>query len=177
MRRGPRPLGLRPLDALGPALAVVVTALLAAAGADAVAIVPLAAAVAAAPALARIDTAERRLPNALTVPLLGIGAAACVLRLAAGDLAPLAALGCALVLLAMAVAGGMGMGDVKLGAALALATATVGWQVPLAGLAASVVVGGIAGGVALTLGRRSVAFGPALLVGHAVAVAAALQLR
>ncbi|MGC5077914.1 prepilin peptidase [Agrococcus sp. DT81.2] len=170
-----RPLGLRWPDALGLPLAAAAAALLAAAGADAVAVVPLAAAVAAAPALARIDTAQRRLPNPLTVPLLVVGAAACAVRLAQGDLAPLAAVGSALVLLVMAVAGGMGMGDVKLGAALALVTATVGWAVPLAGLAASIVVGGVAGGAALSLGRRSVAFGPALLVGHAVAVVVAMQ--
>ena len=71
----------------------------------------------------------------------------------------------------MAIALGMGMGDVKLGTALALATATLGWGAPLAGLAASVVVGGVAGTVALTVGRRSLAFGPWLLVGHALAAA------
>jgi leader peptidase (prepilin peptidase) / N-methyltransferase len=171
------PLVLRRLDALGLPLAAAAAALLAAAGADAVAIVPLAAAAAAAPALARIDTTQRRLPNALTAPLLVIGGAAGAVRLAQGDLAPLAAVGCALVLLAMALTGGMGMGDVKLGAALALATATVGWAGPLAGLAASVVIGGAAGAAALVLGRRSVAFGPALLIGHAVAVALVLPLR
>ncbi|MFA4840923.1 MAG: prepilin peptidase, partial [Agrococcus sp.] len=149
-----------------------VVALLGVGGADAVEMVPLTAASAAAPALARIDTAQHRLPNALTAPLLAIGAVAGALRLAQGDLAPIAALGCALALLAMALAGGMGMGDVKLGAALALATAAIGWEVPLAGLAASVVVGGVVGGVALAAGRRSVAFGPCLLVGNGIAAAA-----
>lgn len=169
------PVRRRLVDLLGLPLAATVVVLLAVQAWDAVAILPVAASAAVAPALARIDTAERRLPNALTLPLLLAGAAAAVVRLAQGDLAPLAALACALVLLAMAVAGGMGMGDVKLGTALALATATLGWSAPLAGLAASVVIGGIAGAVALALGRRTIAFGPALLLGHGVAVVLALQ--
>lgn len=168
------PLALRPSDALGLPLCATVAGAGLVAGADAVAIVPLAASAALAPALARIDVAQRRLPDALTLPLLLVGTVAAVLRIAQGDLAPLTALGCALVLLAMAVAGGMGMGDVKLGAGLALATATLGWTAPLGGLAASVMIGGIAGAVALALGRRTVPFGPALLVGHGIATAAGL---
>lgn len=171
------PLRLRPADLLGVPLAAALAALLGTEGWDAIAIVPLAAAAAAAPALVRIDTAERRLPNAITLPLLLIAALACTLRVSSGDLAPLTAFGCGAILLLMAVAGGMGMGDVKLGMALALATATLGWAVPLAGLAASVIVGGIAGVVAMIGGHRTVAFGPWLLVGHAlVVVAAALHL-
>lgn len=174
---GPRPpLRLRPLDLLGLPLAAAVAWLLIAQGWDGIAIVPLTAAAAAAPALARIDATERRLPNALTLPLLLVAAVACGVRVLTGELAPLTALVCGAVLLLMAITGGMGMGDVKLGSALALATATLGWAVPLAGLAASVVVGGIAGVVALVLGRRTLAFGPWLLVGHAlVAVIAALR--
>ncbi len=166
---------LRPIDALGLPLGAAVALLVGSSGADAVAVVPLAAVAAAAPALARIDATERRLPNALTLPLVVVGAVAAAIRLVQGDLAPLAAIVCGTVLLAMAVIGGMGMGDVKLGAALALATATLGWTAPLAGLAASVVVGGVAGAAALAIGRRTVAFGPALLVGHGAAVALALQ--
>ncbi|WP_177220200.1 prepilin peptidase [Agrococcus baldri] len=170
------PLRLRPADLLGVPLASAVAALLVTQGWDATAIVPLAVAAFAAPALARIDTAERRLPNAITLPLLLLGALACVVRLLTGDPALLVALGCGVILLVMAITGGMGMGDVKLGTALALATATLGWAVPLAGLAASVMVGGIAGLLALVAGRRTVAFGPWLLVGHALAaVAAALR--
>lgn len=171
------PVRLRPADALGLPLAAATAWLLAAHGWDAVAAAPLTAAVAVAPALARIDVTERRLPNAITLPLLGIAAVACVLRLFGGDLAPLMALGCGGIVLLMAVVGGMGMGDVKLCAALALATATLGWAVPLAGLAASVVVGGVAGMIALALGRPTVAFGPWLLVGHALAAVAAAMSR
>lgn len=179
---GPRPtvrapVRLRAIDLLGIPLASVVAVLLAMRGWDAVAIMPLAAAAAAAPALARIDTAERRLPNAITLPLLLLGALACVARLPAGDLSVLVALGCGAVLLLMAGAGGMGMGDVKLGTALALTTAALGWSAPLVGLGASVVVGGVVGVVALAVGHRTVAFGPWLLVGHALAaVVAALRL-
>lgn len=167
------PVRLRAVDGSGVLLAGAVAAALLADGRDAVAIVALAAAALVAPALSRIDLAERRLPNALTLPLLAVAALAAAARLVTGDLAGLAALACAAMLLAMATAGGMGMGDVKLGAALALACATLGWGVPLAGLAASVVVGGIAGAAALATGRGSVAFGPWLVVGHGVAVAAA----
>ncbi|WP_170165589.1 prepilin peptidase [Agrococcus jenensis] len=162
----------RAVDLLGAPAAVSAASLLALGGWDAVAIVPLAVAASVAPALARIDVAERRLPNALTVPLLLLGAAAATVRVAQGDLASLAALACGLVLLAMAVAGGMGMGDVKLGLALALATATLGWAAPLTGLAASVVLGGVAGAAALVAGRRTVPLGPALLLGNAIAAAA-----
>lgn len=171
---GPRPpLRLRPVDLLGIPLASATAVLLVSQGWDAVAVVPVAAAAAASPALARIDMSERRLPNVITLPLLLIAALACIVRLLTGDLALLTALGCGAILLLMAVMGGMGMGDVKLGTALALATATLGWAAPLAGLAASVVVGGIAGLVALIAGRRTVAFGPWLLLGYALAAAAA----
>lgn len=167
---GPRsPVRLRAVDLLGIPLAAAVVVLLAARGWDAIAIVPLAAAAAGAPALARIDTVERRLPNAITVPLLLLGALACVARLLTGDRSLLVALGCGVILLLMAVAGGLGMGDVKLGTALALATATLGWSVPLVGLAASVVIGGMAGVAALLVGHRTLAFGPWLLTGHALA--------
>lgn len=167
------PLRLRPVDALGLPLAAAAAALLAAHGWSAAAIAPVSVAALAAPALARIDLAERRLPNALTVPLLAVGAAASAARLLAGDPAPLVALGCGALMLLMAITGGMGMGDVKLHLGLALAAATLGWAVPLAALAASVVVGGIAGAAALAAGRRTVAFGPWLLVGHGTAIIAA----
>lgn len=163
----------RAVDLLGAPAAAAALTLLVLAGRDAVAVVPLAAAGAVAPALVRTDLAERRLPNALTVPLLLVAAAGGVLRLAQGDLAPLVAVACGIVLLAMAVVGGMGMGDVKLGLALALATATLGWAAPVAGLAASIAVGGVLGAAALAIGRGSIPFGPALLLGHGCAAAAA----
>jgi leader peptidase (prepilin peptidase)/N-methyltransferase len=165
-------LRLQPADGLGLPLAAGTAWLLLDGGADAVATAALAAAALVSPVLARIDSAERRLPNAITLPLLLVAALAGLLRAATGDLAPLVALACGGLLLAMAAFGGMGMGDVKLGTALALATSTVGWAAPPAGLAASIVVGGVAGGIALAGGRRTVAFGPWLLVGHALAVLA-----
>jgi leader peptidase (prepilin peptidase) / N-methyltransferase len=168
------PLRLRPVDLAGVPLAVATGWAVLSAGAAPVAALPLAAAAAAAPALARIDLAERRLPNAITLPLLALAALAGAIRVAAGDLSPLVGVGCGGVLLLMAVVGGMGMGDVKLGTALALATATLGWGAPVTGLAASIVVGGVAGTIALAVGRRSLAFGPWLLVGHALAGGLAL---
>lgn len=171
---GPQPpLVLGATDLLGLPLAAATATALAVLGWDLITIVPLAAAAAVAPALARIDVTERRLPNLLTLPLLLIALLACIARVLSGDLAVLVALGCGAVLLLMAVAGGMGMGDVKLGTALALATATLGWAVPLAGLAASVIVGGIAGLIALIAGHRTVAFGPWLIVGSLLAAGVA----
>lgn len=163
------PVQLQPIDALGLPLAAATATLLALAGWDAIALVPLVTVALAAPALARIDTVERRLPNVITLPLLAVAVLACSARMLSGDLAPLVGLGCGALLLLMAVTGGMGMGDVKLGTALALATATLGWSVPLVGLAASVMIGGLAGGAALLIGHRTVAFGPWLLAGHALA--------
>ncbi|WAC66448.1 prepilin peptidase [Agrococcus sp. SL85] len=168
------PLRLRPIDLLGAPLAALAAWAALAGGADGVAAVALAACALAAPALARIDQAERRLPNALTLPLLAVGVAAAVARLVGGDLAPLAALGCGAALLGMAVAGGMGMGDVKLGTALALVASTLGWAAPVAGLVAAILLGGLVGAVLLALGRRSLAFGPWLLLGAAAGASLAL---
>ncbi|RWR19988.1 hypothetical protein D8Y24_10330 [Agrococcus lahaulensis] len=102
------PLRVRPVDALGLPLAAATAWALAAGGADAAAVVALAAAALVAPALTRTDLAERRLPNALTLPLLAVAAVASAARLAVGDLAPLGGLACCALLLGMAVAGGMG---------------------------------------------------------------------
>ena len=126
------------------------------------------------PELVRVDLRERRLPNALTVPGIAIGALTwAVESLHDGriDLPPLAAgVGYAGVLLALALLGGMGLGDVKLGAALGFAS----W-LPLVGVL-SPVIAFLAGAVAsvfvlLARGRgQRMAFGPHMLGGFWAAV-------
>jgi leader peptidase (prepilin peptidase)/N-methyltransferase len=82
-----------------------------------------------------------------------------------------AGLGYAGFLLVMHLVGGMGMGDVKLAAALGLAS----WDVSVAVLSPIVafIVGGVVSVVLLIAGKRGqrIAFGPFLLGGFWVAVA------
>jgi leader peptidase (prepilin peptidase)/N-methyltransferase len=127
------------------------------------------------PQLVRIDLREHRLPNVLTLPGIAVGVAAVVVEsLAFGRvaLAPAAAgAGYAGLLLLLALLGGMGVGDVKLGAALGLAS----W-LPFVGIT-SPVLAFLAGGVGSVIvlvrrGRgRRMAFGPFLLCGFWVSVA------
>lgn len=131
-------------------------------------------AAALAPALARIDLAERRLPNALTVPIVGVGLVASALAaLAGGWLGGALAVAVGAVLLLLAVVGGLGMGDVKLGFGLALAVGAVDPLAPVVALVAGILLGGAAGAATMLAGARTLAFGPWLLVGAAVAVALA----
>jgi leader peptidase (prepilin peptidase)/N-methyltransferase len=133
------------------------------------------------PELVRIDLREHRLPNRLVVPGIGVGALAWGIdSLAAGHvvLTPIVAgAAAAMFLLALCIVGGIGMGDVKLAAALGLAS----W-VPFVGVL-SPVVGFLLGGmgsviVILRGGRgRRMAFGPFLLAGFWVAVALAAWAR
>ena len=95
------------------------------AGADAgtVTLVGFLGVAAVTPALVRIDLAERRLPNVLVGAAAGAWGVSTALRVAGGDSAE-AATSLALALAAAgfgllaALAGGLGMGDVKLGAVL-----------------------------------------------------------
>ena len=139
------------------------------------------------PLLVVADLRERRLPNRLVAAVaLGL-VASCAAALASGtDGAAAASVGRAAVavlggggaLLALALAGGVGMGDVKLGGVLAGAAALV----DPAGVWLGTLVAGLAGGigaVVVTAGRRqggrdpsllperpaSVPYGPALLLG------------
>ena len=148
-------------------------------GPSAVAVTYLAA---VTPWLVAIDVREHRLPNVLVLPGVGVG-----LLAGAGEwvesgrlpMAPLLA-GCAYpgFLLVMHLVGGMGMGDVKLGAALGLAS----WSPSIAILSPVVafLVGGAVSVVLLIAGRRGqkIAFGPYLLGGFWAAVAlTALSMR
>ncbi len=132
----------------------------------------------ATPELCRVDIAEHRLPNRLVVP----GLAVAVLGVAFGGLADghvpagaaLAAVAVGVFFALLALAGGVGMGDVKLSVVLA----TAGGGVSAVIVVGTVVLGFLAAGVAAitALVARgtggSIAFGPYLLGGFWASVAA-----
>jgi leader peptidase (prepilin peptidase)/N-methyltransferase len=126
------------------------------------------------PWLVTIDIGEHRLPNLLVLPGIGVGLVGLGGEWIARGRAPwvplIAGVGYAAFLLVLHRLGGMGMGDVKLGAALGLAS----WDFSIAILSPVVafVVGGMVGMVLLVAGRRGarIAFGPFLLGGFWTAV-------
>src|SRR4051794_12803010 len=85
---------------------------------------------AVAPPLVRSDVAERRLPNRLVVPALAAGVVGLGLTWLVDGRPPIIPLIAAAAyggsLFVFALFGGMGMGDVKVAAALGLASPTVG---------------------------------------------------
>lgn len=85
-----------------------------------------------------------------------------------------------LLVLALAARGGFGMGDVKLGALLGALLAYRGWDVLVVGAVAAFVLGGVVSIVLLVLrvkGRKdAIPFGPYLVVGAYVAIAAGKEL-
>src|SRR5690554_2787786 len=99
------------VHAIGPGPAAIPAVHLAAVGAE----------------LTRVDLAEHRLPNRMVVPGIAAGLVAAVLTWAAGGepwVALVAGVAYPALLLGFALAGGMGMGDVKLAAAIGLASPT-----------------------------------------------------
>jgi leader peptidase (prepilin peptidase)/N-methyltransferase len=146
------------------------------------ALMPALAVAAVTPHLVRMDVAEHRLPNRLVIPTLLAGLAGLGLRWLATGSPPLVPLLAALayggLLFVFALFGGMGMGDVKLAAALGLAAPTLGVAV-LSPLLAFL-FGGVAAVVALIRHGRGghIAFGPFLLAGYfgALALTAAARL-
>jgi leader peptidase (prepilin peptidase)/N-methyltransferase len=128
-------------------------------------------------ALALIDLDVCRLPNAIVLPAYGVGAlllgASSVLS---GDYWSLAraAIGCAALgliylVLAVAVPGGMGFGDVKLAGVLGLFLGWLGWAPLIVGALLAFVLGGLFG-IALIIIRRggrktAIPFGPWMLAG------------
>ena len=129
---------------------------------------------AVAPELARIDIAEHRLPNRLVVPGLVVGllaAAGSWLTTGVPPLVPLvAAAAFGGLLFLFAIAGGMGMGDVKLAAVLGLAspTSVIAFASPLLAF----LLGGVGALVVLIARGRGtrIPFGPYLLAGYAGAL-------
>lgn len=134
--------------------------------------------------LAVIDIRTRRLPNALVLPSYPVaGILLAAAALAAGEPGRIlgAALGCAALwggffALRLLSPAGMGFGDVKLAGVLGLYLGFAGPLPVLAAVVAAFALGGL-WGVGLILSRRgtaasTVAFGPFLLIGAALAMAA-----
>jgi leader peptidase (prepilin peptidase)/N-methyltransferase len=134
-------------------------------------------------ALALIDLDTHTLPNAIVystavVVLVLLTAASFV----AGDPAPLlrgllgaVVLGGAYLVLALAVPGGMGLGDVKLAIVLGMVLAYLGWGPLAVGAFGAFLVGGTVAIVLLVAGRArwraGIPFGPSMLVGAWLGIA------
>lgn len=123
----------------------------------------------ATPWLVETDILEHRLPNALVLPAIVGGVIAAAgewIVVDAPPTVPLLAGPCyAAFLLVLRLVGGMGMGDVKLGAALGLASWTA--AVAVIGPVIAFLVGGSVAAVLVIAGQRErrIAFGPYLLGG------------
>jgi leader peptidase (prepilin peptidase)/N-methyltransferase len=122
------------------------------------------------PELVRVDLAEHRLPDRLTLPgyplaLAGIATSAAVGGNAIGPLIVGAAFLALLLLLSLG--GGMGLGDVKLAGVLGLLLGAGGAPDAVAALLVAFFAGGTAALVVLARRGRSarLAFGPFLLAG------------
>ncbi|MCX7521868.1 prepilin peptidase [Microbacterium sp. STN6] len=132
------------------------------------------------PELCRDDIANHRLPNALVVPGYAVAALGLAWQWLADGTLPWLAVGAGAAsfafLLLMNLAGGMGMGDVKLAGLLGLALGALGAIPALAGLVIGFMAGGAAGLVALVLPGermlRRIPFGPYLLLGFWAALTA-----
>ncbi|MCW2138939.1 prepilin peptidase [Actinoplanes cyaneus] len=128
--------------------------------------------------LALIDLRSLRLPDPL-VAVLGLGAGVPLALLAPAriGLALLAGLlvGAGYLLIALLPGDGLGLGDVKLGAVLAVLLGLAGgWPVVLIGLFAAHLIGaGVAVFLLATRRRRIFPFGPALLLGALISVVTA----
>jgi len=130
-----------------------------------------------------VDSRRHRLPNRLVLPLYPIGLAYAATRsLQEGSLAPaLGAVVAAVVLFAgygvlHVAGGGLGGGDVKLAGALGLLTGAHGWEAPVLATALAFLGGGVLA-LALIAARRAdrrtrIAFGPVMLAGAWIALAA-----
>ncbi|VXB45893.1 prepilin peptidase [Pseudoclavibacter sp. 8L] len=129
------------------------------------------------PRLVAVDAREHRLPNRL-VALGAFGVlvawlADWALHGTPDLLAVATGASAGAVLLVLALTGGLGMGDVKLGAVLSWAAALV--EPSLAALlgALAILIGGVQSVIVLARTRdrrRSIAFGPALLAGYWIPV-------
>lgn len=138
---------------------------------------------AAAVLLGVIDLRHRLLPDRIVVPTL-VGGAALLLVAALADGAwsdllrsvlGTAALFAVFLVLAVISPSGLGMGDVKLAAALGLFLGWLGWGAVLVGALAGFLVQALLALVLLGLGRvrrdSDLPFGPAMLVGAGLAIA------
>jgi leader peptidase (prepilin peptidase)/N-methyltransferase len=132
----------------------------------------------AAVLLTVIDVRHRLIPNAELVPAVGAGAVFLTLAAAlTGEWADLlraflaaAVLFAVYLVLALISPRSLGMGDVKLAGLLGMYLGWLGWSAVLVGAAAGFVVQALVALVLLGL-RSALPFGPAMLLGAALAVA------
>jgi leader peptidase (prepilin peptidase) / N-methyltransferase len=134
--------------------------------------------------LAVVDLRTRLLPDRVVLPALGAGGVLLAVAALAGHELPAlgrAAAGAALLfagylVLALIAPAGLGMGDVKLAALLGLHLAWLGWPALVDGALAGFVVQAVLAAVLLATRRVSlrgaIPFGPAMLAGAALVVAA-----
>lgn len=138
---------------------------------------------AASTVLTLVDLTEKRLPNAVVFPTLGVVALLMVITtaLVSSAWSPLlwavsgaAAMFAVYVLLALISPSSMGMGDVKLALVVGLVLGWFGLNTWVIGLLAAFVIGGVVAVIALALRRvtlrGSIPFGPSMLAGALVAV-------
>nr|WP_240977544.1 prepilin peptidase [Planctomonas sp. JC2975] len=130
------------------------------------------------PELCRVDASEHRLPNALVVPGIGFAGVGVTFGWLATGEVPVDALFATVVVsgffLLVVVAGGMGMGDAKLAAVLALAGASVSMLVVVGAVVLGFIVAGGAAVFRLAVrgGSGDIAFGPYLLGGFWASIGA-----
>jgi leader peptidase (prepilin peptidase)/N-methyltransferase len=131
-------------------------------------LIPVVYLAAVTPALVLTDLRTRRLPNRVTVTGIAVGVVAAGLQWSWIPLAAGLAYGGALSLLSLA--GGIGMGDVKLATLIGLAASTA----TLSAAVVAFVLGGVAASIALIRQGRGarIPFGPWLLAGYWVTVIA-----
>ena len=137
----------------------------------------------AAVLLTVIDLQHRLLPNRIVLPSIAVGAVLFLVAALPGQewaaflRACVAAAVLFVVFLVMALLSpsGLGWGDVKLAGLVGLYLGWLGWSAVVVGVAAAFVVQAAVASVLLAAGRvglrGELAFGPAMLVGAAVAIA------
>jgi hypothetical protein len=138
-------------------------------------------------ALAIIDLRCRRLPHALTgllwaAAITSFGVDAIITRDSGGLVRAAVAAATAtglFLLLALALPGQLGLGDVNLVGVLALTLGWIGSRTAVTGLVAGIVIQAVVGLAAMTVVRKArlqVAMGPALLIGWLLAASASSPL-
>ena len=152
------------------AVAAVLAAVAVLALGERAALVPALHLAAVTPLLWLADVREHRLPNRLVLPNLVLAMLAALAAGALGDGTPLlAGLVTGAVLVALSLVGGLGMGDAKLGAALAPTLGALGVEPLLLALLLALLGGGAVSLIGLAARRlrrgQAIAFGPFLLVG------------
>ena len=157
-----------------PAATLLAAAGIAAAGLEPRAL-PLLYLAAVTPALCSADLRQRRLPNRLVLPGYLVAVAGVVAQWLRFGEFPVVSLIAGVFylgfLLLLGVAGGMGMGDVKLAGVLGLAAGLLGPTAAIVSPVVAFLAGGAAGIVALRRGSgASIPFGPFMLAGFWVAV-------